>query len=273
MSCFYSSSSTAGYICGRGTVSNCWRLPNAGKDPDNNTNVNYIVQGRLLSIGSKCTAYPVYVSGSTYTKKAWTDITSLDINGLGVDGAMSASNYLSSTSDNSSTLTVPDYIEGGTPNTTSSTQTTTSFTVAYRYKADHSTDIYVSKKAIEQANLEVTYDAQTHELPAPTSPSITEGGYWYNTLYYDNSSYNTLGTTSRTNAGKYYTITDIKLGGQVVGRKIGYSSNAVLEIKQKALSVSYSYSPGWSSYIYNAKHQGVVTATISGFAGSESSDS
>lgn len=272
MSCFYSSSSTAGYICGRGTVSNCWRLPNAGKDPDNNTNVNYIVQGRLLSIGADCTAYPVYVSGSTYTKKAWTDITSVDINGLGVDGAMSGSTYLSSTT-NGTTLTVPDYIEGGTPNTETSTQTATDFTVAYRYKADYSTDIYVSKKAIEQASLEVTYDAQTHELPAPTSPSITEKGYGYSTLYYDNASYNTLGTTSRTNAGKYYTITDIKLGGQVVGRKIGYSSYAVLTINKKALSISYSYSSGWSSYIYNAKHQGVVTATISGFAGSESLDS
>lgn len=262
------SGAAIGYIVGaNNNFTQCWRLPAAKSTAA--SNVTYKVQGNLFS--TSLTYYPLFISGSAYTKKNWTDITSFDLNGFAVTTSVSKGEYLSSTSDGGTSTIVPSQIiDSATANSTTATEINVGFKVAYGYAVDYSSDVYVSKKNIAQESKTVQYSAAPQYLNAPTSPNITNSGYQYTTLYYDDLNYSTLGTLSRTNAGTYYTVTDIKLGGKVVGRQISYNNDKpILTITKKALSIDFVYTNGSSPYIYNAQHQGVWTATLKGFAGSE----
>ena len=273
--CYYSgtleclwndASAKAGYFVGTDSdaVLDCWRLPGASVVPKNK--VTYKMQGRKLD--TQLSYYPLFISGSAYT---WTDITSVDLNGFAVTTLVSKGEYLSSTSDGGTSTIVPSQIiDSATANSTTATKINVGFKVTYGYAVGYSSDVYVSKKNIAQESKTVQYSAAPQYLNAPTSPNITSSGYQYTTLYYDDLNYSTLGTISRTNAGTYYTVTDIKLGGKVVGRQISYNNDKpILTITKKALSIDFVYTNGSSPYIYNAQHQGVWTATLKGFAGSE----
>ena len=276
--CYYSgtleclwndASAKAGYFVGTDSdaVLDCWRLPGASVVPKNK--VTYKMQGRKLD--TQLSYYPLFISGSAYTEKNWTDITSVDLNGFAVTTLVSKGEYLSSTSDGGTSTIVPSQIiDSATANSTTATKINVGFKVTYGYAVGYSSDVYVSKKNIAQESKTVQYSAAPQYLNAPTSPNITSSGYQYTTLYYDDLNYSTLGTISRTNAGTYYTVTDIKLGGKVVGRQISYNNDKpILTITKKALSIDFVYTNGSSPYIYNAQHQGVWTATLKGFAGSE----
>ena len=262
------SGAAIGYIVGaNNNFTQCWRLPAAKSTAA--SNVTYKTQGNLFS--TSLTYYPLRISGSTYTQKKWEDITTTDINGFAVSATVGKGEYLSSTSDGGTSTIVPSQIiDSATANSTTATEINVGFKVTYGYAVDYSSDVYVSKKNITQESKTVQYSAAPQYLNAPTSPNITNSGYQYTTLYYDDLNYSTLGTLSRTNAGTYYTVTDIKLGGKVVGRQISYNNDKpILTITKKALSIDFVYTNGSSPYIYNAQHQGVWTATLKGFAGSE----
>lgn len=191
------------------------------------------MQGRKLD--TQLSYYPLFISGSAYTEKNWTDITSVDLNGFAVTTLVSKGEYLSSTSDGGTSTIVPSQIiDSATANSTTATKINVGFKVTYGYAVGYSSDVYVSKKNIAQESKTVQYSAAPQYLNAPTSPNITSSGYQYTTLYYDDLNYSTLGTISRTNAGTYYTVTDIKLGGKVVGRQISYNNDKpILTITKK----------------------------------------
>ena len=262
------SGAAIGYIVGaNNNFTQCWRLPAAKSTAA--SNVTYKAQGNLFS--TSLTYYPLRISGSTHTQKKWEDITTTDINGFAASTSVSKGEYLSSTSDGGASTIVPSQIiDSATANSTTATEINVGFRVTYGYAVGYSSDVYVSKKNITQESKTVQYSAAPQYLNAPTSPNIASSGYQYTTLYYDDLNYSTLGTLSRINAGIYYTVTDIKLGGKVVGRQISYNNDKpILTILKKALSIDFVYTNGSSPYTYNAQHQGVWTATLKGFAGSE----
>ena len=140
------------------------------------------------------------------------------------------------------------------------------YTVNAKYYVDNANgNIFVGTTEIVVNSKTETYKADSWTIDNPTLPS----GYDVEIRYYDNAGYSGDFTYNRTNAGTYYTITFVKIGGKVVGR-LKNSEKGVLTISQKALTMTWTPSALASPYTYNAQHQGITKVTISGFEGTES---
>ncbi len=271
-----------------GTVTNSWAI----KEKDVTWNAS--ISGATVSTSGRklvtsFTVTPLVINGGE-TEAVWTDILSADINGFKISTSVSSGNYLKLSNNNGNGVLPYKVANGYTEqNSTSSTAITQgNISCDIYYNATTSSDIYAQSEAIGIDTTSKTYDATAKEVGSFTTPS----NYTLATFYFDrDSSGNPTGTptTSRTDAGTYVVISDVKFTVDgttyVVGRKqadwtidkrklsvegltdnklaVNYGVNVESKIVWENVVSGHSVVPDTSAYNFYESNSGSNSYTIS----------
>lgn len=223
-----------------------------------------VTNGGSYLIYANSSLNPAVISGSTYTRKNWTDITSENINGFTVYDATitpSTGQYFSTT-NNAGDFVKPSKVENSNENAAVRDNVEAQKITAW-YLASSQTNIScrVDNIAINAAT--ITYDGHKHgfDRNSVTNPSLS--GYDVEYIYYCKE----YDDYTPQNAGTYATTVLVKIDNVVVGKKtyVNYTIN------KKALSIIeyWDGNADNSPYTYNTQQQGLLMFTIDGFVNSE----
>lgn len=248
------------------------------------SNTNYVIvsgttapsveNGGSYIIYANSSLKPAVISGSSYTVKEWSDITSDDINGFKVYDATitpSTGQYFKTT-NNAGAYVAPNKVENSNANAGVRENTEQQKITAW-YTADKG-NIACSVDSIAISNGSATYDGSQHgfDRNSVTNPSWTNYSVEY--IYYG-TNYKETYNTKPTHVDKYSVTVLVKIGSVVVGKK----TYASYEITQGSLTITPTWSISTSdtgdtrNYTYNASKQGVLSFVISGFKNGETMSS
>ena len=206
-----------------GTVENSW-VVNESTAETTASNPNAVVSTLGKKLVTSFAVTPIVIN-SGETEVTWTDILSQNINGFKISTSV-ASGYYLKLSNNNGNGVLPYKVGNGytAQNSTSSTAITQgNISCDVYYNATTSNDIYVQVEAINPNTDSKTYNANAQQIGSFALPT---GYETLATFYFDrDDNGNPTGTPllSKTNAGTYAVISDVKIKvgnvTYVVGRK------------------------------------------------------